>query len=107
MECRKTARTLRLVAGLPDSAEVDLSLIRLPAGALLFPGGDDTDLTKLRCGRAVSRVFKRKMLKLGFPANLRWHDLRGSHETVLLDEGVSVHVVADRCGHDPATLLRA
>src|SRR6266446_605573 len=96
----------RLVAGLPDSAEVDLSLIRLPAGALLFPGGDGTDLTKLRCGRAVSRTFKRKMLKLGFPAALRLHDLRGSHEPVLLDAGVSVHVVADRCGHDPATLLR-
>ena len=96
----------RLVAGLPDSAEVDLSLIRLPAGALLFPGGDGTDLTKLRCGRAVSRAFKRRIIKLGFPPTLRLHDLRGSHETVLLDAGVSVHVVAERCGHDPATLLR-
>jgi integrase len=36
---------------------------------------------------------------------LRWHDLRNSHETVLLDAGASVHVVAERCGHDPATLL--
>jgi integrase len=96
----------RLVAGLPDGAEVDLSLIRLPTGALLFPGGNGTDLTKLRCGRAVSRNFKRRAIELGFPANLRWHDLRGSHETVLLDAGVSVHVVAERCGHDPATLLR-
>jgi integrase len=95
-----------LVAGLPDNAEVDLSLIRLPPDALLFPGGDGTDLTKLRDGRAVSRTFKKKMLKLGFPANLRWHDLRGSHETVLLDAGVPVHVVAARCGHDPAELLR-
>jgi hypothetical protein len=25
----------------------------------------------------------------------------------LLDKGVPVHVVAKRCGHDPATLLRA
>jgi integrase len=97
----------RLVAGIPDGVDVDLSLIKLPEGALLFPGGDGTNLTKLRDGRAVSRTFKRKMLKLGFPANMRWHDLRGSHETVLLDAGVSVHVVADRCGHDPATLLRA
>lgn len=46
------------------------------------------------------------MLKLGFPPNLRWHDLRGSHETGLLDAGASVHVVAERCGHDPAVLLR-
>ena len=96
----------RLVAGIPDDADVDLSLIKLPEGALLFPGGDGTDLTKLRDGRAISRGFKRRIIKLGFPATLRLHDLRGSHETVLLDAGVSVHVVADRCGHDPATLLR-
>jgi integrase len=96
----------RLVAGLPDSADVDLSLSKLPAGALLFPGGDGTDLTKLRDGRAVSRAFKRRIVKLEFRATMRLHDLRGSHETVLLDAGVSVHVVAERCGHDPVVLLR-
>jgi hypothetical protein len=32
--------------------------------------------------------------------------LRGSHETALLDAGVPVHVVAARCGHEPAVLLR-
>ena len=32
-----------------------------------------------------------------------------AHEilTLLLDNGVPVHVVAARCGHDPATLLRS
>jgi hypothetical protein len=44
--------------------------------------------------------------KLGFPG-LRLHDLRGTHETLLLDAGVPVHVVAARCGHDPAVLLRS
>jgi len=43
--------------------------------------------------------------KLGF-LKLRFHDLRGTHETLLLDTGVPVHVVAARCGHDPAILLR-
>ena len=100
-------RQQRLVAGIPDGVEVDLSLVKLPAEALLFPGGDGTNLTRFRCGRAVSRVFKRQAVKLGFPANLRWHDLRGSHETVLLDAGSPVHVVAARCGHDPAELLRS
>lgn len=38
---------------------------------------------------------------------LRLHDLRGTHETLLLDAGVPVHVVAARCGHDPAVLLRS
>src|ERR1700719_655660 len=36
------------------------------------------------------------------------HDLRGTHETLLLDDaGVPVHVVAGRCGHDPTGPLRA
>ena len=54
----------------------------------------------------MSRDFKAKAIALGFPKTIRWHDQRGSHETALLDAGVPVHVVAARCGHDPATLLR-
>lgn len=96
----------RLIAMVPDNVVADVSLVKLPDGALLFPGGNGTDLTKLRDARGVSRVFKRTALELGFPPNLRWHDLRGSHETVLLDGGAPVHVVAERCGHDPAVLLR-
>jgi integrase len=65
-----------------------------------------TDLTRLRDARAVSRAFERRILKMGFPATLRLHDLRGSHETLLLDRGTPLHVVAERAGHDPATLLR-
>jgi integrase len=34
-------------------------------------------------------------------------ELLGTHETMLLDAGVPVHVVAARCGHDPAVLLRS
>lgn len=100
----------RLIAGLPDEADVDLSLIKLPSGALLFLGDDGTDLTKLRCGRAVSRTFKRQVVKPGFPASLWLHDLRGSHETVLLDAGAPVHVVAavaTRSGDAAAELCQA
>jgi integrase len=43
---------------------------------------------------------------LGFP-DLRFHDLRGTHETHLLDHGVSPSAVAARCGHDPAVMLRS
>ena len=39
--------------------------------------------------------------------SVRVHDLRGTHETMLLDSGVPVHVVAARCGHDPAVMLRS
>jgi integrase len=52
------------------------------------------------------KEFVRQAHKLGFPG-LRFHDLRGTHETLLLDAGVPVHVVAARCCHDPAVLLRA
>jgi integrase len=35
---------------------------------------------------------------------LRFHDLRGTHATLLLNAGVPAHVVAERCGHDTAVL---
>lgn len=40
---------LRAVAGIPDGAAVDLSLVRLPEGAVMFPSsaGDKLDLTQL------------------------------------------------------------
>jgi integrase len=96
----------RLVAGIPDGAVADLSLVKLPEDALMFPGGGRGELTKLRLGNAVTRGFTSRAGKLGF-LGLRFHDLRGSHETMLLDRGVPLHVVAARCGHDPAVMLRA
>jgi integrase len=39
------------------------------------------------------------------PLPVRPHDLRGTHETLLLDASVPVHVVAARCRHDPAAVL--
>jgi integrase len=97
---------LRLVAGVPDSATVDLSLVRLPDGALMFPSParDRFDFTRLRDPHAVTRGFVRHARRLGFKG-LRFHDLRGAHETALLDAGVPVHTVAARCGHSPAVLL--
>ena len=98
---------LRLMAGVPDMGDVDLSLVRMPEGALIFPSptGAKFDFTKPRDPHAVTCGFVFRARKLGF-AKLRLHDLRGSHETALLDRGVPVHVVAARCGHDPAVLLR-
>jgi integrase len=98
-------RHLRLIAGIPDGVDVDLSLIKLPEGALMFPSlhWREIDLTRLRQAKGVSKDFEKRARKI-FPG-LCFHDLRGSHETALLDSGVPVHVVAARCGHDPATLL--
>ena len=75
--------------GVPDAAKVDLSLIKLPNGALIFPS--PAGLTRPRDPHAVTRGFVRRARKLGFP-KLRFHDLRGTHETLLLDAGVPVHV---------------
>jgi integrase len=101
---------LRIMAGVPDGVIVDLSLVRLPDDALMFPNppapGEDFSFTKLRNPDNMTKEFIRKARKLGFPG-LRLHDLRGTHETLLLDAGVPVHVVAARCGHDPAVLLRS
>jgi integrase len=101
---------LRLVAGVSDAAAVNLALVKLPKGALMFPNppaaGESFSFTKLRNPRNTTKEFVRKAIGLGFPG-LRFHDLRGTHETLLLDQGVPVHVVAARCGHDPAVMLRA
>jgi integrase len=103
-------RHLRLVAGVPDGVTVDLSLVKLPDGALMFPNppapSEDFSFTKLRNPRNTTKEFVRKARNLGF-RKLRFHDLRGAHETLALDAGVPVHVVAARCGHDPAVLLRS
>ena len=95
----------RLMAGIPDGATADLALVKLPEAALVFPA-PGADLCKLRDADAVTRTFQGHAAKVGF-GHLRFHDLRGSHETMLLDAGVPVHTVAARCGHDAAVLLRA
>jgi integrase len=103
------ARHQRLQAGIPDGVDVDLGLIRLPAGALMFPAvpgkGDEFSFTKPRNPRNFSKEFARRAALLGF-GKTRFHDLRGIHGTALLDAGIPVHIVAHRIGDDPALLLR-
>jgi integrase len=101
-------RHLRLHAGIPDGAEVKLDLIRLPSKALLFPNppaGGDIDFTAHRNPRSFSKEYARRAKALGF-GETRFHGLRGVHTTQLLDAGEPPHVVAQRIGEDPATLLR-
>ena len=83
---------------------VDLSLIRLPHAALMFPAISVSFATP-RHPRNFSRDFAEQANLLGF-GKTRFHDLRGVHSTALLDAGIPVHTVARRIGDDPATLLR-
>ncbi|MGB9348997.1 MAG: hypothetical protein WCB61_03745, partial [Pseudolabrys sp.] len=76
-----------MIAGVPDGLTVNLGLVKLPEGA--FPNSsalaDLSFVTPLR-PRFVTKEFARKARKLGFKT-LRLHDLRGTHETMLLDAG--------------------
>ncbi|MDI4231426.1 site-specific integrase [Bradyrhizobium sp. Arg237L] len=119
MLLKEKERHQRIIAGIPDGPHVDLSLIKLPAGALMFPAvpepGEDFDFTKPRNPRNFSKEFARRAdhlreqaRKAELPsfAKTRFHDLRGIHSTALLDAGIPVHTVAQRIGDDPAVLLR-
>jgi len=100
---------LRLRAGVPDGAQVDLSLVRLPDDALIFPNppgvGEDFSFSAPRLPQSFSVQFAKRATKLGFP-DFHFHHFRGTHATLLLDRGVPVHVVAERIGDDPAVLLK-
>ncbi len=103
---REREALARFIAGVSADADVDLSLVKLPPDALVFWSNRDVrDFAKPRNDADVSRNFREEATKLGYP-RLRFHDLRGSHETALLDAGVPVHVVAARCGHSAAMLLK-
>jgi integrase len=100
---------LRLRAGVPDGAQVDLSLVKLPEDALIFPNppgpGEDFSFSAPRLPQSFSVQFAKRAGKLGFP-DFHFHHLRGTHATLLLDRGVPVHIVAERIGDDPAVLLK-
>jgi integrase len=100
---------LRLRAGIPDRVDVDLSLVKLPDDALIFPnppgGGEDFSFTEPRLPQSFSVQFAKRAVKLGFP-EFHYHHLRGTHATLLLDRGIPVHIVAERIGDDPAVLLK-
>jgi integrase len=101
-------RHLRIVAGIPDGVAVNLDLVKLPEGALIFPGhpAGGFDLTTPRNAHTTSNSFRAIARKAGFPA-LRFHDLRGTSVTRMLNAGIPVHIVARRHGHDPAVMMRA
>jgi hypothetical protein len=86
----------RLAAGVPDGADVDLPLVKLSEGALIFPapaaGAGEFDFTRPRDSRNITKVFSRRAAELGFP-KLRFHHLRGTHETLLPNADVPAHLL--------------
>jgi integrase len=100
---RVQERQKRIVAGVPDGVVVDLTLIKLPPGALCFPAVG-SDLEAIRHPDSVTKGFLIWSREREF--NMRFHDIRGGHATALIDAGVPVTVAAARLGHDPSMLLR-
>ena len=68
--CTERDRHLRILAGVPDGMAVDLSLVKLPVGSLMFPKppgrGRDFVPTALRRPRNVTKELARKAKVLGF-----------------------------------------
>lgn len=71
--------------------------IRLPNGALLFPASPLNPNVPRRT-RNVSKEFGNVAERIGF-GNVRFHDLRHTHATLLLTAGVPINAVAQRLGH--------
>jgi integrase len=101
---------LRLRAGVSEQTVVSLGAVRLPSEALVFPATTARDgrfdFARIRNARALTKEIRARFRKLGF-VGLRFHDLRVTHATALLDRGVPVHTVAQRLGNRPDVLLRA
>ena len=64
---------LRQMAGVPDGAEVDLSLVKLPNDALMFPSPvEPFSFARLRNPKSLTKETRKRFRKLGFPT-LRFH----------------------------------
>jgi integrase len=74
----------------------------LPAGALIFPASP-IDTTGPRRHGAISKAFTLRAGKVGL-VGFRFHDLRHTHATLLLQAGVPVAAVSARLGHANAAI---
>jgi integrase len=76
-----------------------------------FPPGEDGSLFTTRTGAVYrhdyygSQIFAKAVVRAGLPAATTSHDLRHHYASVLLAAGESVVAVAERLGHENATLV--
>lgn len=70
-------------------------LERVEGDERLFP----ISMTTLK--RALTKLWKATGLD-----DIRLHDMRSTHATILLENGVDAHIVSGRLGHSRATLLK-
>ena len=107
----KSRRALRLSASLVDSLRAHRgrqAQLILEAGPLYDRVADlvfANDLGGLLDPRnVVNRHFKPTLAHAGLSSSIRLYDLRHSHATLLLHEGVNVKAVSARLGHASAAM---
>lgn len=69
---------------------------------LVFTERDGAHLTPQR----ITHQFRRLVRRTALPT-IRLHDLRHSHATILLEAGVSLHVVSKRLGHSTTFMTQS
>lgn len=80
---------LRLIVGVGNAASIDLSLVRLPEDALLFPspeGVAELNFTRTRNPHGLTKQTRMRFRRAGFPT-LRFHDLRVTSISLMLAAG--------------------
>jgi integrase len=73
-----------------------------PVDGVLFTGARGRPWWQMEY---ASRVFRRAVNSAGLPEGTTTHDLRHHYASVLLAAGESVIAVAERLGHENATLV--
>ena len=86
LRAHRAQQDLERAAYEPDYQDNDLVFCQ-PDGRLLHP----RNFTR--------RHFKPLLRRAGLPEDLRFHDLRHTHATMLLGAGVNIKLVSDRLGH--------
>lgn len=107
----KTERSRRLVQLSSDAVmllnvlktqqkdQLEMAGIDWDERSLVFHNSDGTTLSP----DTVSHAFKKIVKQIGFP-NFRFHDLRHTHATIMLKEGVPPNVVSERLGHSSVSI---
>ncbi len=98
----RSRRTLPLPQVVADELAGHLAAYPASAGGLLFHSASGRTLGH---DFYASRVFARAVVRAGLPAGTSTHDLRHAYASWLLAAGESVVAVAERLGHESATLV--
>jgi integrase len=98
----RSRRTLPLPAVVADSLAAHIARFAISDDGLLFTGIHGKPWRHEYYG---SRIFAPAVRRTGLPAGTSSHDLRHHYASVLLAAGESVVAVAERLGHENATLV--